>query len=79
MNVCHEVSPRGVGHNKAHVVCSLKAAVQVHQERMLRGVDDFKDALFTKEAEPKTQTFVEHVTIHSVFSLITVLLKTKLC
>lgn len=34
VNVCHEVSSRGIGHHKAHMVCRLEAAVQVHQEWM---------------------------------------------
>lgn len=55
VNVCHEVSSRGVGHHKAHVVCSLKAAMQVHQERMLWGVYYLEDPLFTNEAKHKKQ------------------------
>lgn len=51
VNVCHEVSSGRVGHHKAHVVCSLETAVQVHQEWMTRRVDHFKDPLFTHEAE----------------------------
>ena len=53
VDVCHEVSSGGVGHHEAHVVCSLEAAVQVHQERMSGGVDHLKDPLFTNETEHK--------------------------
>lgn len=34
VDMCHEVASWGVGHHETYVVCSLEAAVQVHQERM---------------------------------------------
>lgn len=64
VNVFHEVASRGVGHHKAHMVCSLEAAMQVHQEGMLRSVDYFKDPLFAREAG--TKVFVEFSVIYLI-------------
>lgn len=56
VDVRHEVSSRRVGHDEAHVVRRLEASVQVHQERVSRGVDHLEDPLLTHEADGFTRT-----------------------
>ena len=50
VDVCHQVPSWGVGHDEAHVVGSLKAAVQVDQEGVLGSVDRLEDPLLTLQA-----------------------------
>ena len=59
MDVRHEVPPRGVGHDEAHVVGRLEAAVQVDQERMLGAVYRLEDPLLTLEAAREPITWVK--------------------
>ena len=50
VDVRHEVSSRGVGHDEAHVLGRLEAAVQVDQEGVLGDVDRLEDPLLTLQA-----------------------------
>ena len=50
VDVRHEVPSRGVGHDEAHVVCRLEAAVQVDQEGVPRAVDSLEDSLLALQA-----------------------------
>lgn len=55
MDVLHEVSSWRVGHDKAHVVGRLEAAVQVDQEGVTGRVDHLKDPFLTQQAEHRDQ------------------------